>query len=89
MALGARPGQVLWLVIGRGMLLAGAGAVIGLAASLAAAPLLGSLLYHVGPRDGTVFGVAPLVLLAVAALASYAPARRAAGLDPMSALREE
>ena len=89
MALGARPGQVLRLVIGRGMVLAGVGAGIGLAASFAAAPLLGSLLYGVGSRDTLVFGVAPAVLLVVAAAASYAPARRAAGLDPMAALREE
>ena len=89
MALGARPGQVLQLVIGKGMLLAATGVGIGLGASLAAAPLLGSLLYQVAPRDATVFGVTPVLLLVVAAVASYAPARRAAGLDPMRALREE
>jgi ABC-type lipoprotein release transport system permease subunit len=54
----------------------------------AAAPMIATLLYGVHPIDATVFVAVPLLLLAVALLASYFPARRAASLDPMLALRE-
>jgi putative ABC transport system permease protein len=87
MALGARPGDVLRLMVGKGLLLAGAGVVIGMAASLAMARVMGTLLYGVEPRDPAVFAVAPAVLLAVAALASFVPARRASRVDPVIALR--
>ena len=89
MALGARPGDVLGLVIGKAMALASAGVVVGMAASWAATKVMSSLLYGVQARDPLVFSIAPLILIAVAALASYIPARRASRVDPLVALRME
>ena len=89
MALGARPGDVLGLVIGKAMALAGAGVVVGMAASWAATKVMSSLLYGVQARDPLVFSIAPLILIAVAAIASYVPARRASRVDPLVALRME
>ena len=89
MALGARPGDVLGLVIGKALALAGVGVAVGMAASWAATKVMSSLLYGVHTRDPLVFSIAPLVLIAVAALASYVPARRASRVDPLVALRME
>jgi putative ABC transport system permease protein len=89
MALGARRNQILRLILGNGALLALLGIALGLAGSLAAARLLENLLYGVTPRDPAIYGVTPVVLLAVALAASYLPARRAARIDPMAALRRE
>ncbi len=89
MALGARRADVVWLVIGRGLSLAGTGLAAGLAASLFTARVMSSLLFNVEPRDATVLAAAPVVLLAVAVLACYIPARRAARVDPVVALRLE
>jgi predicted permease len=89
MALGADPGSVLRLVVGRGMAVALAGAGAGLVAALLLTRLMTGLLYGVGPMDpATYAGVAGL-LLAIAFLACYLPARRAARIDPMKALRAE
>jgi len=88
-ALGALPRQVLGVVIGHGMLLAGLGAIVGVAGSLALTRLLGSQLYGVTPTDaGTLGGVTALLLL-VALAACVIPARRATKVDPMVALRYE
>jgi putative ABC transport system permease protein len=89
MALGARSGDVLRLVIGQGAAMAIVGIMVGLAAALVASRALRSLLYGVSPTDTVTFAAAPLLLLAVALLASYIPARRATRVDPMVTLRAE
>jgi ABC-type antimicrobial peptide transport system permease subunit len=89
MALGARPADVLALVVRRGMGLTLAGVAIGMAASLAVTRLAGSLLVHVSATDPLVFGSAALFLAAVALAANYLPARRATRIDPLRALRYE
>ena len=88
MALGAQPADIVKLILEKGMLLAGAGILAGLLFAAIAAPAISALLYGVHPIDATVFLNVPLILLAVALLASYIPARRAAKVDPMIALRE-
>ena len=88
-ALGAQPRQVLCVVIRHGMLLAGLGAIVGVAGSLALTRLLGSQLYGVKPTDAlTLAGVTTLLLL-VALAACFIPAHRASRVDPMVALRYE
>ncbi len=89
MALGADPDRVVRLVVRQGMAVALAGAVAGLAAALLLTRLMSSLLYGVGAADpATYLGVTAL-LLAIALTASWLPARRAARIDPMKALRTE
>jgi putative ABC transport system permease protein len=88
-ALGASSANLLQLVLSKGALLAGAGVALGIPAALAMSRVMGSLLYGISPRDLTVFVAVPVVLVAVALLASYIPARRAATVDPMVALRYE
>jgi predicted permease len=88
-ALGARPGQVVRLVLGDGMLLAGLGLAFGLAGAWLSSGLLAAELHGVTPTDAVTFGAVPVVVLAAAALASYLPARRAARVDPLVALRAE
>ncbi|HJU89705.1 MAG TPA: ABC transporter permease [Gemmatimonadaceae bacterium] len=88
-ALGAQPHNVLGLVIGQGMTLAIVGAVAGLAAALALSRLMSTLLYGVQATDALTFTLVVLVLVGVALLASYLPARRATRTDPLAALRHE
>ena len=88
MALGARRLDVIKLVLGAGVTLAGIGVVVGILLAAFGSPLIAGLLYGVRPMDPAVFLVVPIVLLAVAFMASYIPARRAARIDPMIALRE-
>ena len=89
MALGAKRGKVVEMVLRQGMILAGAGTLIGLAGAFAATRLLSSLLLGVGPLDPLTFALVPMLLLVVALLACVIPARRAAKVDPMEALRYE
>jgi putative ABC transport system permease protein len=89
MALGAERRQIIGLVAGRGMRIAGIGISAGLAASLLLTRSLQSLLFHVAPFDPLAFGGAAVVLAAVAFVACYVPARRAARVDPMTCLRNE
>jgi putative ABC transport system permease protein len=88
MALGARRDDILRMFLRKGVALAGVGIVAGLVFSAATASMMASLLYGVRPHDPAVFLIVPLLLLAVAALASYLPARRATKVNPMIALRE-
>jgi predicted permease len=89
MALGAQAGEILWLVLGQGMRLAGAGVAIGLVVSLAASSLLRNELFHISSFDPLTFALMAAVLIGAALLASYIPARRATRVDPMVALRYE
>src|SRR5262249_39732524 len=85
MARGAGRGPIPSGVLGQGLRPVVAGAAIGLAAAAAGARLLSGLLYRVPATDPLVFAIVPAALLAVAALAAYLPARRAAAVDPMVA----
>lgn len=88
-ALGARSGSVLALVLGRVLALSLAGSILGLAAAALLTRPLGSLLYGVGVADPLTFGGVAALLLAVALAAGYLPARRATRVDPMVALRSD
>ena len=88
-ALGALPGDVLWLFLKQMAVLVGTGVIIGAAAALAATRLLGTMLYDVKPADPLAFIAAGAVLIATATLAAYLPARRATRVDPITALRYE
>jgi predicted permease len=89
MALGARHGDVLALVVRHGAALAGTGLLLGLAAALALSGLLSSLLFEVSPTDPPTFAAGLVVLSLVAVLAAVLPARRAARTDPAVALRND
>lgn len=89
MALGATATGVTRMVMRETMLLVVIGIVIGLAAALGSTPLIESMLFGLAPRDSATISFAALLLIAVAALAGYIPARRAARVDPMIALRYE
>ena len=89
MALGAQRGSVLWLVMSRAAAFLVIGALIGIPAALLATRLLKTFLYGISSNDPMAIVLATLVLLAVTALASFLPARRAAKVDPMIALRYE
>ena len=87
-ALGAQRPDILKLILGKGLLLAGTGIAIGLILSAISARMIAGLLYGVHPIDAIVFVTVPLILLVVAFLATYIPARRATMVDPIIALHE-
>jgi putative ABC transport system permease protein len=89
MALGASPSDVTRLILRQGMLLTGAGLVLGLAGAIAATRLLTSVLFEVKPSDPTTYAAVAALLAAVALAASYIPAYRASKVDPLVALRQE
>ena len=89
MALGAKSGSVLWLVLRDTALMIGIGACIGLPAALALTRFVSSFLYGLTPQDPLSIAIATAGLIAVTALAGYLPARRATTVDPMVALRYE
>jgi putative ABC transport system permease protein len=89
MALGARTQDILRLVVGEGAILSALGAALALPAALAAGRLVQSLLYEVRPADPTVLAAASVFLVLVGVVAASLPARRAAGISPMEALRNE
>jgi putative ABC transport system permease protein len=89
LALGAEPASVSRMIVRQGGLVAIAGITIGLATALAGSRLIESLLYGVSSRDPRVFAITTLTLLAVALLACWLPARRAARLNPLEALRAD
>jgi ABC-type antimicrobial peptide transport system permease subunit len=89
MALGARPWDLVRMILGQGMTLAVTGLAVGLAFAAGLTRLLGSLLYGVGGRDPVTFAGVALVAVGATALACYLPARRAADADPMRSLRSE
>lgn len=89
MALGARPADILKLVVGHGLRLALAGIAVGVIASIAATRVLSSLLYGVRATDPAVFLGVTALLIGVALLASYVPARRASRTDPLLVIRYE
>ena len=89
MALGAGQGSVVWMVMRETLTLAGIGVAIGLAGAYGVTRLIQTQLFGVAPTDLLTMAAASLGIAAVTALAGYLPARRATGMDPMSALRWE
>ncbi|MCI0389447.1 MAG: ABC transporter permease [Acidobacteria bacterium] len=89
LALGAQPGNVLWLVMRETLLLVLIGVATGLPAALATTRLISTLLFELTANDPLTIALATSLLIAVAALAGYLPARRAARVDPMVVLRQE
>ena len=89
MALGARPSDVLRLVVGQGFGFVAAGLLLGIAGAWILSRLLSSALYEVSPSDPATFGAVAAVLAASALVACWLPARRATRIDPMAALRCE
>jgi predicted permease len=89
LALGAQKSVLRWMFVRSAMLLTGIGVVIGLGVAAVLVRLMKTLLFGISPLDPLTFLAVPLILAAAAALASYLPARRAAGVDPVEALRAE
>ena len=89
LALGASPRAVLQLVLGQGLLLTAAGIAIGLVGAALLTRFMASVLFGIEPSDPWTFAQVIAVLLAAAAAASWLPARRAVGVDPVMALRDE
>ena len=88
-ALGAQRGNVLWLVMRQAVWMLAGGLVIGTALAVAAGRLIQSYLYGVSAHDGWTLAAVAAVLAISGCVAAYIPARRAAGVDPMQALRAE
>ena len=89
LALGASQGDVYTLVLRQGLVMAMAGVAVGLVAAAASARLMGALLFEVSAYDPITYAAAAVLLTAVSTAATYLPARRAAGIDPATALRQQ
>jgi predicted permease len=89
MAMGADPGNIFQLIVGHGMRLSSAGIVLGLAAAIAVTRIMTSMVVGVGVTDPVTYAGIVVVFLAITAVSCWVPARRAAGMDPNVALREE
>jgi putative ABC transport system permease protein len=89
MALGAQTSDVLRMVIRQGMILALIGVALGLAAALALTRVMKNLLFNMSATDPATFATIALLLVSVALIASYIPARRATKVDPLQALRHD
>jgi hypothetical protein len=89
MAMGASRGRLTRTVIGRALIIAAAGGSAGCLLGMVSAGQIAPLLHEVSPNEPWIFGVCGIALLCLAAFAAWVPARRAAGIDPMTALREE
>jgi ABC-type antimicrobial peptide transport system permease subunit len=89
LALGALPGQIRAMILRESTWITAAGPVAGIAGALALVPLVKSMLYGIAPYDPVSLAAAVALLLGVALAASWIPARRAARVDPMRALRHE
>jgi ABC-type antimicrobial peptide transport system permease subunit len=89
LALGAQKSGLKWMFVRSALALTGVGVVIGLGTAAAMTQMMKSLLFGISPLDPATYILVPLVLAAAAGLASYLPARRAAEVDPMDALRSE
>jgi putative ABC transport system permease protein len=89
LALGATPGEVRQMVLGDGMRLAAVGLATGVAGALMGARLIEAMLFGVSAADPAVLGAVAALMLAIAAVASWVPGRRAASVDPIAALRSE
>ena len=89
MALGAQPGQILGLVLRRGLILTGLGIVIGVGGALTLTRYLRGMLFEITPLDLTTYLIVVLLFAAVALIAAYLPTRMATGVDPAVALRSE
>jgi putative ABC transport system permease protein len=89
MALGAAPGGIFRLVVGQGLRLSAAGVALGAAAGVALTRIMSTMLVGVTPHDPATFTAIAALFFGIAAAACWVPARRAAGLDPTTALREE
>ena len=88
MAIGAQPGDILRLILGGGMTLAAIGVALGIVGAIAASSLVESMLFDVAPTDPASYVVTAALLLSIAAVACYIPARRAMRVDPMVTLQE-
>ena len=89
LALGAQRGHILWLVLRQGLNLAAAGVALGVAGALALTRFLNTLLFDLKPTDPTTLIATALLLIGVASVACWLPARGASKADPMEALRTE
>lgn len=89
MAMGATPGDIVRWILGQALVLTCAGIGLGLLGHFALSRVLASLLYGTGANDGLSLSLALVVLISIALLASYIPARRAVRGDPVAALRSE
>jgi predicted permease len=89
MAFGAQRADILRMVLGKGMALVGVGSFLGLVAALILCRVISSLLYGISPTDPVAYGVVTVLVSITGLLACYVPARRAASVDPMAALRQE